>query len=171
MVYWYYCSCIVMWYILGLWVQSFFVHLFLLIIITAVILMQYSVLFSITQFCSAFSDSELISSLSAELADQFWSALSNAEWGHCRVHFQPKWLGKEEFEFWSALIRKILWPLSADQNMWGTDKTSIFQISKTGQIVCATVCEILWISLRRKLGCIRVNKAIKTSLHRDQMVQ
>ena len=124
MVYWYYCSCIVMWYILGLWVQSFVVQLFLLIIITAVILMQYSVLFSVSQFCSAFSDSELISSLSAELADQFWPALSNAEWGHCWVHFQPKWLGKEEFEFWSVLIRKILWPLSADQNMWGTDKTS-----------------------------------------------
>ena len=77
---------------------------------------HHSVLFSITQFCSAFSDSELISSLSAELADQFWSALSNAEWGHCWVHFWPKWLGKEEFEFWSVLIRKILWPLSADQH-------------------------------------------------------
>ena len=73
---------------------------------------------SSVQFCSAFRH----------------SALSNAEWGHCWVAFQPKWLGKEEFCFWSELIRKILLPISANQNMWGSDKTSTMSksLNKTG---------------------------------------
>lgn len=70
-----------------------------------------------------------------------------------------------------ALIRAFLTsPKSheTEENSWWYN---IFYISTTGQIVYATVCEVLWIFLRRKVGCIRVNKAIKTSLHRGQKVK
>ena len=70
-----------------------------------------------------------------------------------------------------ALIRAFLTsPKSheTEENSWWYN---IFYISTTGQIVYATVCEVLWISLRRKLDRIRINKAIKISLHRGQTVQ
>ena len=95
-----------------LWVQSFIVHSFLLIIITAVILMQYSALFSsvqhaVTQRWSVHSALSLLIS-----ADKHWVMLSGAiaelvssqnGWGRRNSNSDQCWSEKSSCH--SALIR------------------------------------------------------------------